>query len=130
MNTKSVTLFVYPVTDELDPEDESLPGEYEVYFDKEIDESELVGAALDIFHDNFGVNTPDDFAFYVLKDGVILDEPADYENDSHTDSGYIEKISDDVGLIDAIFEKHKLSNAVSPSDQNDQPESDTPGLGI
>ncbi|WP_199028452.1 hypothetical protein [Ralstonia sp. ASV6] len=97
---RSLRVNVRQVVDELDdPSDEGLAGIWAVNFDFDdtgMSNGQRAGAAKDIFHGRQGIENLDDFQIDVVDwRGRPVAQDDDYEEGAYTDSGSVEKISDE-----------------------------------
>jgi hypothetical protein len=100
-NRRSLLILASPNTalEDLDEEDDHVPGVYQVSVDPDVPEEDLADTALDIFHDNIAVEVLDDFDFCVVdpETNELLSQNDDYESYSGTHNGvFDEKIDTDV----------------------------------
>jgi len=82
----------------LDTNDEFIPGIYIVEVDKNLKDKQAASAVMDAFHDNNGIEVLDDFVFMVFdpETGIVIDEDEHHQNGSLNGySNYYDKLSND-----------------------------------
>ena len=73
--TKTVSVYVKVEGEASEPDDEGTPGIYLIEVDAKLPAEQRASAALDCFHEHWGIEMLDDFTFTVFdKDGNVLVE--------------------------------------------------------
>lgn len=97
--TTDQIVFIYVTTTQktkdLDPDDKSIPGLYEVALDQNTPQAGLANAALDGFHVSFGISRLDDFDIVVRK-SEYLDSDVIEQSDQFTNQeleGHVKGVS-------------------------------------
>lgn len=89
---------VIAINDELDPDDEDLPGLYEFEVESKVGDN-VFDAIMDEFHAENGIEEVDDFVILLLDENDdIVDPPEDDEADVDIQVDYLGKVSDEVPM--------------------------------